>query len=227
MGKDAPNNKELAPLGHYLAKYAATPPESIAVRCQVPFDAGASSFALEILAQPLRATWPGFELSPLDGEACPPALYGAAARILLLRHLLEGVSAPSGGRFLAYRELPWGEVYDGNFQGRCVRRLARTFGVRLGDFARAAQRLGGAPTAPGGGAGREDGREAWELAFLPDVKVRLLLRAGDEEFPASAQFLFSDNAALAFSAEDLAVVGDLVVAALAAADSRGHRPATG
>jgi hypothetical protein len=226
--KGTPNNKESVPLEHYRARYASTPAEAIAARCRIPFDAPTSSFTFAVLNQPLRAAWPDFALTPMDATTCPPALYGAAAQILLLRHLIEGSSAPSGGKFLSYRELPWGEVYDGNFQGRCVRRLARMFGSRLGDFARAVQRLGGVKfdnvkpddvkdvkidAEPVTGATTEN--ESWEILFLSDTKIRLIIHAGDEEFPATAQFLFSDNVALAFTAEDLAVVGDLVIAALA------------
>jgi len=215
--KDVPDNKTGRPLEHYRAKYAAASPEGVAARCEIPFDARTSSFAFSLLGRPMRAAWPVFALAPDSAAPCPPALCGASAQILVLRYLLEGSSAPSGGRFLSYRELPWGEVYDANFQGRCVRRLVRAFGSRLGDFARAAQRLGGTrlgPARDSGGPDEDGGEEAWEVAFLSDVRMRLILRAGDGEFPATAKILFSDNAALAFTAEDLAVAGELAVAAL-------------
>lgn len=41
-----------------------------------------------------------------------------------------------------------------------------------------------------------------------------ILWAGDEEFPPSAQILFSDNFPLSFEAEDLAVVGDISIGTL-------------
>jgi hypothetical protein len=36
----------------------------------------------------------------------------------------------------------------------------------------------------------------------------------DDEFPPSAQFLFSDNTPAAFNAEDLAAVGDVIIGTL-------------
>ena len=42
--------------------------------------------------------------------------------------------------------------------------------------------------------------------------VRLILWAGDDEFPPSAQILFSDNFPAAFTqGEDMAVVGDVTI----------------
>ena len=50
--------------------------------------------------------------------------------------------------------------------------------------------------------------------MMKDYRVRFLLWAGDEEFPPSAQILFSDNFPLCFKAEDLAVVGDVAIGTL-------------
>ncbi len=93
------------------------------------------------------------------------------------------------------------------FTGACIRRLAYSFGTRPDDFSRACRALNGS-TLPS----RADA--AWELTILGSAKMRMLLYAPDEEFPPSAQFLFSANCADAFSAEDLAVAGDLVLNAL-------------
>ena len=41
--------------------------------------------------------------------------------------------------------------------------------------------------------------------------MRLIVWAGDDEFPPSAQMLFSDNFPNAFNAEDRAVIGDLLI----------------
>lgn len=200
------NNKDAVPLAHYQARFAALDPEESARRCALAFDTDAGAFLVPVLNHPLRIAWPGFSITPQRPEECPPILLSAPSQILMIRYLNEGVHAAPTGRFLTYREFPWGEVYDSNFQGRCVKRLAASFGSRLADFARGAERLGGT---------RLDlGDCSYELAFLPDFAIRLIVRAGDDEFPPTAQFLFSDNIALAFSAEDLAVVGEVAITAL-------------
>ena len=192
---------------YYKAKYAAADPKALAVRSGVLYEGGADGgvFHLTMLGYALGAAWPEFSLCAIE-EGCPAILLSDLAQMLTIRFLLEGVSVPSSGRFLTYREFPWGDVYDANFQGRCVRRLAHAFGNRLGGFSVAAQKLGGTSLS--------DGDAAAEFVFFEEVKMRLVLYSGDEEFPPSAKFLFSDNASAAFTSEDLAAVGDLVISAL-------------
>ena len=63
-------------------------------------------------------------------------------KILVLRYLTEGGAAPSTGKFLTYREIPWGEVYFKQFQGRCLFRLAFGFGGKLDAFREIMERVG-------------------------------------------------------------------------------------
>ena len=124
----------------------------------------------------------------------------------VIRYLLEGRCVPPSGTFVTYRDVPWGEVYFRNFQGRCLARLAFGFGNRLEDFRRGMERLHAAPV-PSGDA-------AYQLEFLHNLFVRFILWAGDQEFPPSSQILFSDNFPQAFRAEDMAVVGDIAIGTL-------------
>ncbi|MDR3277838.1 MAG: DUF3786 domain-containing protein [Oscillospiraceae bacterium] len=195
-------NREQAPLGHYTALYRELDPQETAARTGAAFHGG--QFSLKVLNRKLIADWPEFALSS-DAD-CPQALLGAYAKILVLRYLLNGQEIAARGQFLSYRELPCGGVYDRNFQGRCVIRLARAFGDRLDAFRRAAASLGGAPGTLGDAS--------YDMPFLEHITVRLILWEGDEEFPASAQLLFSDNTSFAFDAEDLAAVGELMIGAL-------------
>ena len=204
-----------APLAIYQARYEKLDPAEITARTGVPFSAAKSPqadgsfwcvFALPVLGHTVLASWPEFTLTPADFDACPRALYDGEALILVIRYLLEGTRAESAGAWLPYRELPWGEVYDRNFQGRCVKRLAFGFGSKLEAFAKACAYLGGVR--------HDKGDVSYDLEFVPGVTVRLILWAGDDEFPPQSQWLFSDNTPLAFSAEDVAVVGDTVISAL-------------
>ena len=51
----------------------------------------------------------------------------------------------------------------------------------------------------------------FDIPFLPELTVRLTVWPGEEELPPSDQFLFSSNFSLAFSAEDLAYCGDVLL----------------
>ena len=55
------------------------------------------------------------------------------------------------------------------------------------------------------------GDASYEFEFINGYFVQFILWAGDDEFPPSAQILFSDNFPLSFSAEDMAVVGDITI----------------
>ena len=200
MSANVTDNKNGAPLEHYRALFAQADCAGLSARSGVPYHDGA--FHLTLLSRRVKLLWPGMEL--VDGENGSPL--SAASRILLGRLLLEGTLAESSGKFLAYSQLPWGSVYNAQFTGRCVRRLAREYGTDPKRLDEACARLGGKHVS--------GGDTAWELAFLPELLIRVTLWEGDEEFPASAQVLFSDNFPAAFTAEDVAVVGDVLINAL-------------
>jgi hypothetical protein len=107
---------------------------------------------------------------------------------------------------LAYEELPWGETYSRNFRGRVIGSLTRTFGNDLAGFKRAIEAIPGLHPEPFGTAD-----VGYQFEFINNLKAGILLWAGDDEFPPSAQVLFADNFKYAFTAEDLAVVGDTIV----------------
>ena len=200
------NQQKDAPLAHYRDKYREIDPIEAAKRTGLAFDAANNCFEINTLNHRVFAQWPDFNLIPNDEKSCPKTLYGFSMKIITVRYIIEGVDIASTGEFKAYRELPWGDVYDSNFQGRCIKRFAYSFGTKLDSFRKAAELLGGVKL--------KAGDASFDLPFFGNVVCRLILWAPDEEFPPSAQFLFSDNTQFAFNAEDLAAVGDIVIGAL-------------
>ena len=51
----------------------------------------------------------------------------------------------------------------------------------------------------------------YQVELMPGLTVQFLLWLGDEEFPPSGQILFSDNFRFAFTAEDMANIGDIIL----------------
>lgn len=195
------NHKEMAPLAHYKALFAQLDTEEAARRCDVKYDAARQTFAARMLYADYEIDWPDFSIRSNAPEAL--ALNSCPAQILLLRYLIEGRRSEGSGAFLTYRELPWGEVYLKAFTGRCLNRAAFAFGSRLSAFVSALQ------DTP---AVRLDkGDAAFQVEFMPGYQVRLIVWEGDDEFPPSCQMLFSDNFPQSFTAEDRAVVGDLLI----------------
>ena len=85
-------------------------------------------------------------------------------------------------------------------------RLAGSFGHNLEGFKKSCESLNGTPAGVGDAS--------YDIKFMDGLTVRLILWEADDEFPAAAQVLFSDNFPSAFSAEDIAYVGDILINAM-------------
>lgn len=204
------DSKERIPYEHYLARYQNGDPDEIAERTGIPYDPEKKVFTLRLMGTEYQISFPEYEVKHIgDTVGVYPLEHAANARILILRYLCEGAQAPSTGKFLTYREIPWGEVYFKQFQGRCIFRLAFGFGNRLEKFAEIMEKLGGEKLSYGD--------ISYEFEFLNNLRMRFILWAGDDEFQPSAQILFSDNFPIAFTqGEDMAVVGDVSIGLLKA-----------
>jgi hypothetical protein len=136
-------------------------------------------------------------------------------KILLMRFLCEGHYVPAAGKRFAYQELPWGQTYTVQFNGRCTLRAARTFSGDLAAF----DNIFHAPWRVEPVYGRAldssvSDKTGWRFEFVSGVYMSLLLWAGDEEFAGTAQFLFDDNWPSAFTAEDTANAGECAITRL-------------
>ena len=198
------HNLEMQPYHYYLAEYQKMDPREIGRHLEIPFDENTGLFRVKFMEKNYTVSHPGLEIHCLDEADSQTVLCGDIhAKILLLRYFTEGDFIRATGNLLSYRDLPWVEVYYRQFYGRCIMRLARMFGTRLETFKKVMESLKGIP--------REYGDAAYEFQFLEGLKLCFVLWAGDEEFPPSAQILFSDNFPLAYAAEDAAYIGDVVL----------------
>ena len=197
------NNKEETPFHFYLEQYPTLDPEQTARRTGVNFDG--SAFCVTLMHVPYRLEFPQYRITSAQTDA--PALSKLTAQTFLLRYLLEGKDLPFAGTWKTFRQMPWGEVYNQPFTGRCINRSAFTFGSRLEAFGRACEALGGTKTGTGDAG--------YELPFLQDYRIRIAVWQADEEFGPSAQILFSDNFAAGFTAEDRVVATELLIGELA------------
>ena len=68
--------------------------------------------------------------------------------------------------------MPWGEVYLRQFDGRCIKRLAFSYGNRLGDFKAIMEHIKAAPV--------KHGDIAYEVEIFPEYKVQMILWEGDD-----------------------------------------------
>ena len=126
----------------------------------------------------------------------------------LLRYLMESKDVAWCGTWKTFREMPWGELYIKPYTGRVLTRAAFTFGTRVDAFCKAAENMGATPV--------NHGDAGYEFSLVSDYRIRLLVWAGDDEFPPSAQVLYSDNFEEGFAPEDRVVAGDILISAIKA-----------
>ena len=203
------DSKERMPWEHYLEQFGQADPAEIAQRLSIPYDEEKKTFTLCFMGSVYQIRFPDFQVSHIaDDRGFYPLEDMIYAKILTIRFLLQGAVSQGSGKYKTYREMPWGEVYLRQFDGRCIKRLAFSYGNRLKDFQKIMEHIGAVPI--------NHGDVAFELEIFRDYKVQLILWEGDEEFPPSSQILFSDNFPVSFAAEDMAVMGDVIIGSLKA-----------
>lgn len=203
------DNKERIPFEHYLSEYQKLNPKEAAERCGVEYDEERQQFHIRLMGYRYLVDFPEFAVHKEDDdeEGAFLLLDMVPAKIIVLRFLLSAQVVKSSGKYLTYREVPWGEVYFRQFEGRCLMRLKFGFGFKLDKFAEGMEKLPGVKKLSLGDV-------SYEFEFINGLHVRFILWAGDEEFPPSSQILFEDNFPYAYQAEDLAVVGDISITTL-------------
>lgn len=203
------DSKERMPWEHYLEEYRNGDPHEIAARLSISYDEEKKTFELTFLGSVYHISWPELHVTHKEDEiGYYPLEEMVYARILTIRFLLGGSASRGTGKMKTYREMPWGEVYLRQFDGRCIKRFAFSYGNRLKDFEAIMEHIHGVPV--------KHGDKAYEIEIYPGYQVQMILWEGDEEFPPSSQILFSDNFPVSFQAEDMAVMGDVIIGSLKA-----------
>jgi len=191
------NHKEEVPFAHYEQQFRNLDPAEAAARTGAKWDG--KEFYVNLLGREFAISHPDYALRAVDGGALPPL----PTQTFLLRYLLENKAAFWKGEWTTFREMPWGEMYIQPYTGRVLTRAAYTFGFRLAAFRAAAEKMGAEPV--------KHGDAGFEFNLIGNFKMRFLIWEGDDEFPPSAQVLYSDNFAEGFAAEDRVVAGDILI----------------
>ena len=197
------NHKEEVPFAHYEAKFKELNPQDALERLPgVQWDG--SEFTLTLLGKTYAISHPDYAIRSVDGASIP----ALPTQTFLLRYLLECKDVAWRGEWKTFREMPWGEMYITPYTGRVLTRAAFTFGFRTAAMKAAAEKMG-AEAVKHGDAG-------FLFELVGGYRMQLLIWEGDDEFPPSAQVLYSDNFAEGFAAEDRVVAGDILITMLKA-----------
>ena len=196
------NHKEEVPFAHYEELFKALDPQEAAARTGAKWDG--KEFYVNLLGREFAISHPDYAIRALDDGKLPPL----PTQTFLLRYLLESKTVAWSGEWKTFREMPWGEMYIKPYTGRVLTRAAFTFGTRVAAFRAAAEKMGAEAVKHGDAGFRFD--------LIGGYKMQILIWEGDDEFPPSAQILYSDNFAEGFAAEDRVVAGDILISVIKA-----------
>ena len=124
-------------------------------------------------------------------------------QILILHYMLSPAPSLSTENWVSYREIPGASFYYSAFVKRAIDPLKNVFGQNVDGLLRAGEILG-AQTIGTGDVG-------YEFRLLPNIPLRLILWAGDDEFPAEANIVFNENIKDILSPEDIAWLAGMLV----------------
>ena len=197
------NHKEEIPFSFYEEKFQDIDPQEVCARLsQVKYNG--KDFSLTLLGRTYSVSHPTYAIRAEDGGNLPPL----PTQTFLLRYLLESKDVAWAGQWKTFREMPWGELYITPYTGRVLTRAAFTFGTRIEAFKAACEKMGAVALS--------HGDAGYQFNFIGNYQMQILVWEGDEEFPPSAQVLYSDNFADGFATEDRVVAGDILISVIKA-----------
>jgi hypothetical protein len=123
--------------------------------------------------------------------------------ILTIHYLNNATGVRPTGNLKHFREFKEGHFYEPAFNRRTRDALIDVFGNNPSPMLRAGEQLKGKMV--------QTGDAGVELAYFPCSPITCILWKGDEEFPPEASVLFDETADKFFSAEDMAVAGQMAV----------------
>ena len=192
------NHKEEVPFAYYEGLFQKLDPAEAAARLQdVKWDGKA--FSVTLLGTEYTITWPHYSITP---QTVLPV------QTFLLRYLLESKTVAWNGAWKTFREMPWGEMYIKPYTGRVLTRAAFTFGTRVAAFKAACEKMGAVAL--------KHGDAGYQFDFIGGYMIQIMVWEGDDEFPPSAQVIYSDNFEEGFGAEDRVVAGDILISTVKA-----------
>ena len=195
----AKDNKEKMPLEYYLDKFKNADPKEISQRLGLAYDEEKQSLTLKFMGTTYHIAYPDFAIS-FDEDGLPFHILptNVQAKLVVLIYLMQAQAVPAKGEFYAFRDLPSGELYFRQFQGRCIFRMLRKYGKNPEELKKVMEAIGAAEAT---GADY-----AWDFPLIGELVICFMLWEGDEEFPASMQILYSDNFPAAYGTYDLAEI---------------------
>ena len=145
----------------------------------------------------------GFPEFDFEDEVESEAEIPIQEQILILHYMQSPVPSLATDSWVSYREIPGASFYYSAFVKRAIDPLKKVFGQNVDDLLRAGEILGGKTI--------DTGDVGYEFRLFPNIRLRLILWAGDDEFPAEANIVFDENIKEILSPEDIAWLAGMLV----------------
>jgi len=127
-------------------------------------------------------------------------------RILVLHYLNCDLPVPETDVFISFRNLPGGQFYWQSFRSRTVQPLVDRFHNNLDQLGKNLNRFDWKPIKYGDLSAR--------IHAIGRLDITLTYYRADEEFPPTAEILFTENIKRVYNTEDVAVVGSRICLSL-------------
>ncbi|MCK5197073.1 MAG: DUF3786 domain-containing protein [Spirochaetales bacterium] len=126
--------------------------------------------------------------------------------VLILHYLTTMEDKPVRGEFVSFNSIPNGMFYFKSFQQRALDKLISNFEKNPAELVAAGAALGGEKWTTGDYSSI--------IPVFPKIDMVVQIYKADDEFPAEANILFSDNIVNFLPAEDTAFLGGYMVRSL-------------
>lgn len=126
----------------------------------------------------------------------------ATDRILVLHYLSCDLPVPETNTYISFRDLPGGQFYWQSFRSRTVQPLVEKFQNNLDQLSQNLNRFDWKQVKYGDFGAR--------IHIIGRLDATLIYWRGDEEFPPTADLLFSENIKRVYNTEDVAVLGSRI-----------------
>ena len=187
-------------------------PQSIVRGALAEWDEGRRAFSVPVLNRRATAMLGEARVVWENAEPVFPPVH-----ILVLHYLARSRELEPSGELIGFRELEGGNVYFSAFEAQSVRTVTRTFGPAPKSLLEAGKALGAAPFRLGHASIR--------VPLFPRVPVYVVVWAGDDEVPASSNFLFEETIKEILHTEDVAVLCSVLASMLRKASGQTGPPA--
>ncbi len=185
-----------------VSEFAGLSPKVVAENSASAYRTEEGCIELYFITSPYRVYHPSGEVYDSSGDKVN--LYLST---ILLHYLNTADGTPLASKWVTFKELPGGSIYQEAFFGRAQKPFLANFGEQPEKFMEAAKALGGFK--------QDIAPYCMVIPVLPRVPVAFVLSPGDEEIGASCTILFDANAPSYLPTEDYAHLPGMVIKEMA------------